>query len=136
MQACYHPEATFSDPAFQHLDSAQVQAMWRMLCERGTDLRVEATPAVQQPDGTWTTRWQAWYTFSQTKRQVHNIIDARISFRDGLFLHHHDSFDLYRWTRHALGPVGTLLGWTSVLQNKIREQAQQSLARYMAKQAA
>ena len=40
MIACYHPKATFSDPVFPQLDAAGVAAMWRMLCERGKDLRV------------------------------------------------------------------------------------------------
>lgn len=136
MQACYHPEASFGDPAFQMLNAAQVQAMWRMLCERGTDLRVEVSPAIPQADGSWIAQWQAWYTFSQTGRKVHNIIDTQIRFRDGLFLTHRDHFDLWRWSRQAIGPLGVLLGWSPLLQNKIRGQAMHSLAKYMAKQAA
>ncbi|HVH33578.1 MAG TPA: nuclear transport factor 2 family protein, partial [Tahibacter sp.] len=40
MAACYTPDATFRDPVFA-LQGERVGAMWRMLCERGKDLRVE-----------------------------------------------------------------------------------------------
>ena len=40
MAACYAPDAVFQDPVFA-LEGWRVGAMWRMLCERGTDLRIE-----------------------------------------------------------------------------------------------
>ena len=43
MAACYAPDATFTDPVFGRLDAAGAAAMWRMLCARGKDLRVEAS---------------------------------------------------------------------------------------------
>ena len=41
MAACYAPDAEFGDPVFQDLRGPEVPGMWRMLCERGTDLRIE-----------------------------------------------------------------------------------------------
>ncbi len=41
MIACYHPEAEFSDPVFQDLKPDQARAMWKMLIERGKDLKLE-----------------------------------------------------------------------------------------------
>jgi len=40
MAACYHPQATFEDPAFGPLDHDQTCAMWTMLLSRSTDLVV------------------------------------------------------------------------------------------------
>ena len=37
MAACYHPEATFEDPAFGKLQGREVGQMWAMLLERGGD---------------------------------------------------------------------------------------------------
>ena len=41
MAACYHPEVQFSDEVFPDLRGDRATAMWRMLCERGKDLRVK-----------------------------------------------------------------------------------------------
>ena len=41
MAACYAPNAHFIDPVFE-LQGAEIGAMWTMLCERGSDLRVES----------------------------------------------------------------------------------------------
>ena len=41
MNACYCSDIVFSDPAFGELHGDEVRMMWRMLCERGKDLRIE-----------------------------------------------------------------------------------------------
>ena len=130
MAACYAPDATFSDPVFPDLRGDQVGAMWRMLCERGTDLRITADQiAADGRDGS--ARWEAWYTFSATGRPVHNVIHARFVLRDGLILRHEDRFDLWRWARQALGARGVLLGWAPPVQREIRGQAARALERFI-----
>lgn len=131
MAACYHPEATFEDAAFQ-LQGADIGKMWRMLCERGKDLRL-AYNDIQADDHAGRATWDARYTFSQTGRVVHNHIQARFTFQDGLILTHHDEFSFWRWSRQALGPVGWLLGWSGFLQNKVRKSAAEGLAAYRPK---
>jgi len=130
MAACYAPLATFSDPVFPELRGAAVGAMWRMLCERGTDLRVEATGITATGDQ-GRARWEAWYTFSATGRPVHNIIDASFEFHDGRITRHIDTFDLWRWTRQALGMKGLLLGWAPPVRRAIRAQAARALDTFM-----
>ena len=41
MAGCYHPEVQFSDPVFTDLKGERAGVMWRMLTERGKDLKVE-----------------------------------------------------------------------------------------------
>lgn len=130
MAACYHPEAEFSDEAFVGLRHGGVTSMWRMLCERGKDLRLEFRD-VQADDRTGRAHWEAYYTFSSTGRKVHNIIDAEFEFRDGKILRHRDRFDFHRWSRQALGPMGLLLGWTPFLKNKVQSTARASLEKFM-----
>lgn len=132
MVACYHPQASFSDPAFVDLDARELAGMWRMLVERGKDLRLEFS-AVQAEGEGGSAHWEAWYTFSATGRKVHNVIDAEFRFADDLIIEHRDRFDFHRWARQALGPAGLLLGWTSMLQNKVRAQARAGLEAYLAK---
>jgi hypothetical protein len=64
---------------------------------------------------------------------VHNIIDATFTFRDGKIVRHVDRFDLWRWAGMALGVTGKLLGWTPIVQGKIRAQAAQGLDAFIAK---
>jgi ketosteroid isomerase-like protein len=130
MQACYHPEVTFRDPAFGELDATRAVAMWQMLCARAADLDVQCSDV--RADGVeGSAHWTALYTFSQTGRRVHNRIDARFAFRDGLIVRHEDSFSFWRWSRQALGPVGLLLGWTPLLRSRVSATANRGLARYM-----
>jgi hypothetical protein len=61
---------------------------------------------------------------------VVNRIDARFAFRDGLIVEHRDSFDLWRWMRQAMGVLGTLLGWSPLVQRMLRAQARRGLSLY------
>lgn len=131
MAACYAPDATFKDPLFD-LKGEEIGAMWRMLCERAADLRIEWRD-VRADDETGGAHWEAWYTFSATKRPVHNVIEAHFRFRGGRIYQHRDDFKLWRWSRMALGARGSALGWTPYVRRKIREQARQGLEQWMSR---
>jgi ketosteroid isomerase-like protein len=126
MTACYTPDVEFHDPVFTHLSGWRVGAMWRMLSERATDLRIEATN-VRASGEAGSAHWDAWYTFSQTGRLVHNRVEASFLFQGGKIRRHTDVFDLYAWARQALGVKGLLLGWTPPVQRAIRGQATRAL---------
>lgn len=132
MAACYAKDATFRDPVFT-LAGAHVGNRWTMLCERGGDSLVVRHEGVQAGATDGSARWQADYPFSATGRQVCNRIEAKFTFRDGLIARHEDAFDCYAWTRMALGPVGTLLGWTPLIQGKVRRTAAAQLAKWESK---
>jgi ketosteroid isomerase-like protein len=131
MNACYHPSVHFSDPVFRNLGSGQTKAMWHMLCERGTDLVVTFSD-VEATDERGKAHWEATYTFGGSDRQIHNVVEAKFLFRDGLICRHLDRFDLWKWTRMALGTPGTLLGWSGPLKKKVRDTAQRQLDRFVA----
>jgi ketosteroid isomerase-like protein len=132
MAACYHPQVHFTDEVFD-LQGWKAAAMWRMLCERGADLRVEFGN-LQADDRGGRAHWEAWYSFSLTRRQVHNAIDAEFEFRDGLIVRHVDRFDFYRWARQALGLPGLLLGWTDKVRGKVRATAASNLEAFIARE--
>lgn len=134
MGQCYHADVHFTDPVFDlHGDSAR--AMWRMLCERGTDLRVEAS-GIDVAGERGRAHWDAWYTFSASGRPVHNSIDAEFALRDGLIVRHIDRFDFWRWSRQALGAPGWLLGWSGALRGKVQANARKTLDGFIARHAA
>jgi len=130
MAACYAANATFSDPVFVGLQGPEVVAMWRMLCLRAADLRVEFRD-LRTDDTSGSAHWEAWYTYSATGRSVHNQIDASFHFRGGLIFSHVDRFSLSRWARQALGIKGILLGWAPPVHRAIRGQARRALRKSM-----
>ncbi len=129
MGNCYHEDAFFRDEAFE-LHGKEVAAMWHMLCERGTDLTM--TFSVQEHQGKVTAHWEPRYSFSQTGRPVHNIVDAQFEFKDGKIIRHIDQFGFWRWSRQSLGLPGLLLGWSGFLRNKVRTMADKNLKKFMA----
>ena len=139
MAACYASDAQFRDPVFT-LRGAQIGRMWKMLCTRGADLRIEFANVISldraSVDNTSDTTgfdaygsadWRAWYTFSGTGRAVHNVIHAQFRFSGELIVEHIDNFGFWRWSRQALGTPGVLLGWTPLLKAKVRQQAARAL---------
>ena len=135
MAACYHPEATFRDEAFDLKSGREAGTMWQMLLTASKDLRLEFRD-VQADGNSGSARWDAWYTFSKTGRPVHNIIRAEFEFRDGLIYRHRDRFDFWRWSRQALGVPGLLLGWSGFLRSKVQATAMGGLRSFMEKNMA
>lgn len=131
MAACYDPGASFCDPVFTALAGAEVGDMWRLLCRRATRIRVEVT-GVEADETTGRADWQAWYPFSGTGREVHNVVHAEFRFHEGRIVAHVDEFDLWCWSRQALGLPGLLLGWAPLLQHRVRATAAAQLARFRA----
>ncbi|MBK6884244.1 MAG: nuclear transport factor 2 family protein [Flavobacteriales bacterium] len=131
MGACYHNETRFSDPVFPDLDAKEVRAMWKMLLTSGTDLRISFN-VLEENATSAKVKLEAWYTFSRTKRPVHNRITTTIALKEGLIHRHSDVFDLWRWSRQALGMSGVLLGWAPLVRNKVRAVAAASLKKAMA----
>jgi ketosteroid isomerase-like protein len=126
MAACYAPDIHFSDPVFEDLHGPEAGAMWVMLTGRATDLTIELA-AHEAHEERGSAHWLADYTFATTGRRVHNDVHAEFTFHDGLIHTHHDRFSFYGWARQALGPVGLALGWTPMVQGKVRRQAREGL---------
>lgn len=132
MIACYHDDVRFEDPAFGPLKGKEVGAMWQMLLERGKGNIAISFSNVAFDGQEGSAHWEAKYPFSKTNRQVHNKIDATFRFKDGKIIEHIDVFDLWKWSAMALGLSGRLMGWSSFMKSKIRQQSQSLLKKYMA----
>lgn len=133
MAALYHPKATFEDPVFGRLNRDEVIAMWEMLIERSKgNLQIEFTDIITSEEK-GSAEWIATYLFTQTNRPVRNVIQAAFEFKDGLIYKHTDTFDLWKWSKMALGWKGILLGWSPIVKNKIKAQAKNALIQFMQK---
>ncbi|MFL0100563.1 nuclear transport factor 2-like protein [Tenacibaculum maritimum] len=71
--------------------------------------------------------WVAEYLYSETNRKVVNKVSAAFTFKEGKIATHTDSFDLWKWTKQAMGLVGYLIGWTPFMKNKIQKAANHNL---------
>jgi ketosteroid isomerase-like protein len=118
MAACYGDDITFEDPAFGVLHGEDARDMWRMLCGRAKDLTVTTT-ILDVSETAAKVNWIADYTFS-TGRPVRNDIIATMRIEDGLIVDHRDEFDMWKWSRQALGLPGLLVGWSPRLHRKVR----------------
>lgn len=134
MASCYAPDVHFTDPVFPSLHGAEASDMWRMLSARAKDFSL-VFDGVEADEQTGRAHWVATYLFSQTGNTVVNDIHASFIFRDGKIVRHVDEFDLWRWSRQALGFKGLLLGWTPLVSGAVRKQAAQGLAAWRAKKA-
>ena len=135
MAACYHPQATFGDPAFPALKGGEVGDMWRMMSGRAAGFNLEITEPPRVSQGRGHGACIARYNFSATGRRVANPITSRFEFRDGLIAVQADSFPFWAWSRQALGAPGLLLGWTPLLQRKVQRQAGAGLQAFRAARA-
>jgi len=130
MVGCYHPDIRFSDPVFPNLSATEAGAMWRMLCSQAKNFELTFAD-VQGNEQMGKAHWEARYDFSATGRRVHNKIDAEFEFQDGKIIKHNDTFNFWKWSSQALGPVGLLLGWTPLLRRKVQKQAGERLAKFI-----
>jgi ketosteroid isomerase-like protein len=132
MASCYASDVHFTDPVFPSLHGNEASDMWRMLASRAKDFSL-VFDGVEADEQTGKAHWVAIYLFSQTGNTVVNDIHATFNFRDGKIVRHVDSFNLWRWSRQALGFKGLLLGWTPIVAGVVRKQAAKGLAAFRAK---
>jgi hypothetical protein len=133
MAACYDPAARFSDPVYPELRGPEVGAMWRMLTGRARDLSIEVE-SITGDDSHGAAAWVARYSFGPDARPVTNRVRSTFDLAHGLILSQRDTFDLHTWSAMALGPKGRLLGWTPIVRNAVRRQADAGLREFMAKE--
>ena len=129
MAACYADNVVFNDPVFKNLKGEEARDMWRMLLSNAKDLSITFSDVDASQAG-GEAKWEAIYSFSKTGNTVHNKIKAVFEFENGKIVRHTDDFDLWKWAGMALGMSGKLLGWTPMVQGKIRDTASKSLKKY------
>ena len=135
MATCYAEDATFEDPAFTLRGRREVAGMWHMLCDatRGRQEWKLEVRDIHADANVGHAHWEVRYRFSMTKRRIYNIIEADFTFNpQGLIVSHKDHFDLWRWSRQALGMGGVVLGWTGYFKKQMRQQTRAALDKYLA----
>lgn len=132
LQDCYSDDAIFNDPAFGILTDGRVKDMWEMMCKNARDFSLSFSDIQLLDEEYATCKWVASYTFSKTGRPVTNHIKAHMRIQDGKITEHTDHFDIWKWSRQALGLPGMLLGWSGFMKTKIRNTAIGNLNKFVA----
>ena len=131
MIACYHDSVIFHDPAFGTLQGNSAKYMWEMLLsKKDTDLKIDYK-ILKADEKYGEVYWTANYNYGPKKRKVLNKVTASFEFKDGKILRHTDDFNLWNWSKQALGISGYLLGWSSYMRDQIQKKTGELLSTYM-----
>ncbi len=134
MNNCYHIDVTFEDPAFGKLENGKPAKMWEMLMSRKKESTTVVFSNIEANETTGKANWTASYEYGEKNRKVINNVTANFKFKDGKIIEHIDTFDLWKWTKQALGFSGALLGWSSFMKNKIQKTTNTQLTEFISKQ--
>lgn len=125
MASCYAPGATFQDPVF-NLQGVGIGKMRQNLFGSASDLQIQTDPLTV--DGNKATgTWHASYTCTMAGRMVHYTNHSTFEAQDGVIVAQQDHFNLWKWTRMALGSNGKVLGCTPLVRKKVRTMATKRL---------
>ncbi len=130
MNSLLADDIVFEDPAFGKLKGEKVKYMWQFLCENAKNFKVEFSD-IKTKGNKGTGHWEAFYTFSQTGNKVHNVIDSKFEFKDGLITKHQDDFSLKKWVKQAMGSAVGLIGGSFLMKNAVRKQSNKLLEKYI-----
>lgn len=131
MLSCYHAEVIFRDPAFGELKGERAFGMWKMLLANRTAATRISFDGIEVFGNKGKANWQAEYLFGSKKRKVVNKIYAEFIIENGKIIRHTDSFDLWKWSRQAIGAPGIFLGWSGFMRNQIQKMANKNLDRFL-----
>lgn len=118
MALCYGENIHFLDPVFGNLHGREVSQMWKMLIHKSKGNLLISYSDIWADEEYGGAKWVAQYQFGN--RRVTNTVTARFRFSEGKIIEHSDHFNLWKWSRQALGITGWFFGWTPFFRRKIR----------------
>lgn len=128
---CYDANIIFSDPVFLELKGEEACNMWRMLLSSSKGQLKISFSNIEADNKSGSADWTAEYIFSKTGRTVINKIHAEFEFQNGKIIRHRDHFNLWQWSRQALGWKGLFFGWTPFMKAGIRKFARRNLLKFI-----
>ncbi len=107
--------------------------MWEMLLSKKDSKASINYEILEVDDKRAKVFWKAEYKYGLKRRAVVNKVTANFIFKDGMILKHIDDFNLWVWSRQALGTSGYLLGWSSYMRHQIQKKTEGLLSSYIDK---
>ena len=131
MGSYYHKDIVFQDPAFGKLNGKKAIKMWEMLLSNKEAAPKVSFSNIKADSKQGTAEWRAEYFYGPQKRKVINQVHAKFSFKEGKIIEHSDSFNIWKWSSQALGPIGYFIGWTPFMKSKIQKLANKRLNKFI-----
>ncbi|UMB54315.1 nuclear transport factor 2 family protein [Lutibacter sp. A64] len=131
MTECYHKGIQFQDPVFGKLKGDEAFKMWEMLLSKKSATTKISFSGIKTSENKGSVNWVANYVYGKNKRKVTNKVSANFKFKDGKIIEHIDTFNVWKWSKQALGTVGFLLGWTPFMKHKIQKITKKQLENFM-----
>ena len=131
MVECYHENIVFQDPVFGTLKGERAIKMWEMLLSKKKDDTKISFDNIQTSVKNGKANWVAEYVYGQNNRKVINRVSTDFKFKEGKIIEHIDTFDLWKWTRQAMGILGYLIGWTPFMKSKIQKTTNKKLDKFI-----
>ena len=105
IKATLAEDVQFSDEAYPELKGDEVRDMWKFI----TESKPEVTFKVHDVQGD--TVYGSWVAdYEVFGRPIHNVIQSKLTMKDGKIVAHRDDYDFKLWARQALpGPIFAFL---------------------------
>jgi len=133
MTECYHKNIQFQDPVFGKLKGVEAVKMWEMLLSKKSSTTKISFSGIETSENKGSVNWVANYVYGKEKRKVTNKVSANFKFKDGKIIEHIDTFNVWLWSKQALGTIGFLLGWTPFMKHKIQKTTKKQLEDFITK---
>ena len=129
IRSLYHPKAVYKDEIFA-LTYKEIVALWFTSMQPEMDLVVELESIDQHRD-TIRTSWTISYTITSIKKRITLKETGEFKLKDGLIIHHTDTYSFHSWCYQAFGLIGKLASWSNWMKNKVRNQALKSISAHI-----
>lgn len=130
MNSLLDENIVFEDPAFGKQKGERAKYMWQFLCENANDFKMSFSN-IEADKKNGTAHWEAKYVFKTTGNKVHNIIESKFEFKNGLISKHKDNFDLKKWVKQAMGSAVGFIGGSFLMKKAVRSQSNKLLDKYI-----
>jgi len=134
MGECYSEDVVFEDPAFGILKGQKAKMMWQMLLSKKDKSPKIEFKNVELNGNKGKAEWTARYKYGEKNRNVINNVFAEFHIENGKIINHKDTFNVWKWSKQALGLPGLILGWTPFMKNKIQDTTNNMLKNYIKSQ--
>ena len=127
IDACYHPQISYSDSVFEDLRGARVALRWRMLLQQADGFSLEHG-LVFADERKAQVQWTADYRLRGKRIRV--PILSTLAIWDDLIVRQVDEYNFWQYSRQAQGIPGLLLGGLEPFQKIVRRRARRDLERF------
>jgi hypothetical protein len=132
MRSLCDPKITFNDPVYTSLQGKSVFALHHFMAERRICPTITIR-SISEKGNRVKVKWTNEYEYATYKTHISIDVRSIFHFEHTSIISQTDQYNLWKWSKMALGFTGTYLGWTPMFRSTLRRSSQQSLATFIQK---